>query len=106
MGTTTCGPVDFARAKTSLFAPPPQQLSSLNITDQGRAHHRLYTTPDELKKTRQEWSEFLNKSPERFDVKLPELPDKKDLHFTGYAVRYLRPDVTKAWQYTLRQEPN
>lgn len=104
--TTTCGPADFGKANTTVFAPPPQKLSSMNITDQGRAHHRLYTTPDELKKARSEWSEFLDKSPERFDIKLPALPDKKDLHFTGYAVRYLRPDVTSSWNYTLRQEPN
>ncbi|PVD21490.1 hypothetical protein C0Q70_19664 [Pomacea canaliculata] len=58
-----------------------------------------------LRKVRDEWSAFLCKCPERFDIKLPEVPPKKDLHFTGYAVRYLRPDVTRGWRYTLQQEP-
>ncbi|XP_076449301.1 sperm microtubule inner protein 8-like [Babylonia areolata] len=104
--TTTCGPVDFSRAKTTGFAPAPQKLSSLNITDQGRAHHKLYSSPDDFKKARQEFSEFLNSSPGKPEVKLPELPNKKDLHFTGYAVRYTKPDITGSWKYTLRQEPN
>lgn len=103
--TTSCGPVDFARATGSAFAPAPRRLSSLNITDTGRQVHRLYTTPDELKKTRDEWSAFLDKCPERFDIKLPEVPNQKDLKFVGYGVRYLRPDVTRSWKYNLRQEP-
>ncbi|KAK7493780.1 hypothetical protein BaRGS_00014921 [Batillaria attramentaria] len=103
--TTTCGPADFSRATSSVFEPAPKRLSSLNITNAGRQVHKLYTTPEELKKTRGEWSAFLDKCPERFDIKLPEMPDKKDLHFAGYAVRYLRPDVTRSWKYTLRQEP-
>ncbi|KAL8590035.1 hypothetical protein ACOMHN_007060 [Nucella lapillus] len=105
--TTTCGPADFARVNTGPFTPPAQHLASLNLSEMGRAHHRLYTTPDELKKTRQEWSDFLCRSPERYDIKLPELPNTKDLHFTGYAVRYLRPDVTCSWKpYTLQTDPN
>ncbi|KAK7114761.1 sperm microtubule inner protein 8-like [Littorina saxatilis] len=104
--TTTCGPLNFSKASSTVFAPPPQKLSSMNVTEQGRAHHRLYTTPQELKKTRAEFSAFLDKCPERFNIELPEIPDKRDLHFTGYAVRYLRPDVTRSWRYTLQQEPN
>merc|ERR1712110_1260114 len=76
--TTTCGPRDFAEATT---------------------------TPQELARTRKEWSDFLAKSPERYDIKLPELGSSKDIHFDGYNVRYLRPDVTKSWKYTLQQEP-
>lgn len=30
-----------------------------------------------FRKTRQEWSDFLNRSPERYNIKLPELPDSK-----------------------------
>lgn len=29
------------------------------------------------RKTRQQWSDFLNKSPERYDINLPELPENK-----------------------------
>jgi len=25
--------------------------------------------------------------------------------FTGYATRYLRPEITSSWQYTLQQKP-
>ncbi|XP_076470104.1 sperm microtubule inner protein 8-like [Babylonia areolata] len=105
--STTLGPVDFARVQSSPFKPASHQFHGMNMTELGRAHHRLYTTPDELKKAREEWSKFLCKCPERYDIKLPELPDSKDLHFTGYAVRYLRPDVTRSWKpFTLQQEPN
>ncbi|XP_013404028.1 testis, prostate and placenta-expressed protein isoform X2 [Lingula anatina] len=103
--TTACGPEDFKRSTTTLFAPPTKRLSGANITDTGRQLHRFYTTPEEITKTRGEWSDFLNKSPERYNIRLPSLPDKKDLHFVGYAVRYLKPEVTASWKYTLKQEP-
>ncbi|XP_071086693.1 sperm microtubule inner protein 8-like [Haliotis cracherodii] len=103
--TTSSGPVDFRRATTTLFQPPKQRLSSMNVTDTGRELHSHYTTPEELTKTRQQWSDFLNRSPERYDINLPELPENKDLRFVGYAVRYLRPEVTRSWRYTLRQDP-
>ncbi|WAR13529.1 TEPP-like protein [Mya arenaria] len=77
--TTMCGPVSQA------------------ITNTGKQIHRQYTTPDELKRSRTEWSNFLNRSPERFNIKLPDMPTEKDQRFVGYAVRYLRPEVTKSW---------
>jgi len=103
--TTTCGPVDFRRARTTLFTPPTKPLNSAQITETGRQLHKYYTTPEELKKTRVEWSDFLNRSPERFNIRLPELPGNRDLHFEGYNVRYMRPEVTASWRYNLRQEP-
>lgn len=103
--TTTCGPEDFKRSTSTLFEPPKKQMSSLEITQTGKQLHRHYTTPDELKKAKEEWSDFLNRSPERFNIKLPELPDSKDQRFLGYSVRYLRPEITKSWRYTLKQEP-
>jgi len=103
--TTTCGPRDFAEATSTPFIPPAQRLHSYDITETGKNQHRLYTTPQELARTRKEWSDFLAKSPERYDIKLPELGSSKDIHFDGYNVRYLRPDVTKSWKYTLQQEP-
>lgn len=103
---TTSGPDDFRRATTTLFSAPEKRLNSAQITETGRQLHKIYTTPSELKATRHEWSSFLDKSPERFNIRLPELPQNKDLHFTGYAVRYLRPEVTASWKYTLRQEPS
>lgn len=103
--TTSCGPEDFGRATTTLLQPPKRSLTSAGITDTGRQLHRYYTTPDELTQTRLQWSDFLNKCPERYEIRLPELPQNRDLHFRGYAVRYLRPEVTSSWRYTLTQEP-
>jgi len=104
--TTTCGPDDFNRATSTLFEPPKRRMSALAITDTGKQIHRQYTTPEELKRSRTEWSDFLNRSPERFSIRIPELPGEKDQHFTGYAVRYLRPEVTRSWRYTLQQDPS
>lgn len=67
---------------------------------------RYEYSPDELKKTRDEWSKFLNRSPERYRIELTEHPQTANSPFTGYAVRYLRPDVTAAWRYTLREDPS
>ncbi|KAL5022503.1 hypothetical protein ScPMuIL_001658 [Solemya velum] len=103
--TTQCGPEDFRRSTTTLFTPPTKAMSGLGITETGRQLHRCYTTPDELKRTRTEWSDFLNRSPERYNIKIPELPESKDQRFQGYAVRYLRPEITRSWKYTLSQEP-
>ncbi|XP_022342141.2 sperm microtubule inner protein 8-like [Crassostrea virginica] len=103
--TTTCGPEDFRRATSTMLEPPVKNMSGLEITSTGKQLHRHYTTPDELKRARTEWSDFLNRSPERFNIQLPSLPSSKDQRFVGYAVRYLRPEVTKSWNYTLRQEP-
>ncbi|XP_074645640.1 sperm microtubule inner protein 8-like isoform X1 [Tubulanus polymorphus] len=96
--TTTCGPENFRRATTTLFSPPSKRLSSMNVTETGRKLHRYYTTPEELNKTRSEWSEFLNRCPERYNIRLPELPENKDLHFSGYAVRYLKPEISASWR--------
>lgn len=103
--TTSCGPDDFKRANLSFFKPPKRSLTTMEITETGRKLHRSYTTPEELKNARKEWSTFLNKCPERYEIRLPEIPQNKDLHFRGYAVRYIRPEVTQSWRYTLTQEP-
>lgn len=51
-----------------------------------------------FRRSRTEWSNFLNRSPERFNIRIPELPSEKDQRFVGYAVRYLRPEVTRSWR--------
>ncbi|ESO98192.1 hypothetical protein LOTGIDRAFT_114368 [Lottia gigantea] len=90
--TTSCGPDDFSRATTTIFAPPPKRLSSINITETGRQMHRYYTTPEELKYLK--WHTGNN-----------SFCFVSDLHFSGYNVRYSRPDISKSWRYSLRQEP-
>ncbi|XP_034337642.1 testis, prostate and placenta-expressed protein-like [Crassostrea angulata] len=104
--TTSCGPDDFRRSTSTMLEPPVKNMSGLEITSTGKQLHKHYTTPEELKRARTEWSDFLNRSPERFNIQLPSLPSSKDQRFVGYAVRYLRPEVTKSWNYTLRQEPS
>ncbi|CAH1778563.1 unnamed protein product [Owenia fusiformis] len=103
--TTACGPADFKRATTTLFTPPAQRLNSSSITETGRQLHRYYTTPVELSKTKEQWSSFLSETPDRYNIRLPELPNDKNLRYVGYAVRHTKPDVTASWQYTLKQEP-
>ena len=51
-----------------------------------------------FRRARTDWSNFLNRSPERFNIRIPELPSEKDQRFVGYAVRYLRPEVTRSWK--------
>ncbi|KAK2190417.1 hypothetical protein NP493_80g01001 [Ridgeia piscesae] len=104
--TTSLRPAEFRNATTTLFSLPGRRLSCSGITEIGRQMHRYYTTPDELKRTRLQWSEFLNRSPERFNIRLPQISADEDLHFKGYAVRYLRPERTSNWRYTLHPYPN
>ncbi|XP_041375679.1 testis, prostate and placenta-expressed protein-like [Gigantopelta aegis] len=101
---TSCGPEDFKRAKTTLFEPPRRRLSVMDVTETGRKIHREYTTPDALKHSRMHWHEFLNKCPERYSIQLPER-SQKDLHYTGYAVRFVSPDITSSWRKCLKSEP-
>ena len=53
------------------------------------------------RRSRTQWSDFLNRSPERLNIRIPDLPGANDQHFTGYAVRYLRPEVTRSWRVGL-----
>lgn len=103
--TTTCGPEDFKRATSTLFKPSKRRMSALAITETGKNLQKKYTTPEELMRSRTEWCDFLNRSKESINLKIPDLPRPRDQHFVGYAVRYLRPEVTKSWRYTLTQEP-
>lgn len=100
--TTGCGPENFKHATITLLSPSPKQLSSAGITETGRQLHKYYTAPEELKNTHADWSDFLNKCPERYNIQAPDLPAKKDLHFSGYAVRYLRPEITASWKRPLQ----
>uniref|UniRef100_A0A286Y3Z2 Sperm microtubule inner protein 8 n=1 Tax=Cavia porcellus TaxID=10141 RepID=A0A286Y3Z2_CAVPO len=50
----------------------------------------------------EDWSRFVSTAGE---FKLP-CPDKRVQSFSGYAVRYLKPDVTQNWRYCLNQNPS
>ncbi|KAJ8298659.1 hypothetical protein KUTeg_022719 [Tegillarca granosa] len=72
--------VQLAAVKDGLFHP---NLPSFRRMDMDTAGHKL---PDEHCRTTTTCG-----------------PDQR---FVGYAVRYLRPEVTRSWRYTLRQEPS
>lgn len=102
---TACCKEEFQKASTTLFTPAEKPLSCTSITETGRQLHKAYGFPEELKHTSLHWSEFIQRCPEKYGIHLPKLPNAKDLHFSGYAVRHLRPEVTASWKYSLRQEP-
>ncbi|ELU02034.1 hypothetical protein CAPTEDRAFT_167084 [Capitella teleta] len=104
--STSCGPEDFKWATTSVMAPPANGLHCADITETGKTLHKYYSAPEELRNTQVDWHEFLQRCPERYKIRLPELPENKNLHVYGYNVRYLRPEITSSWKYTLRQEPS
>lgn len=103
--TTGCAPEDFGKATMTQFTPSSRPLTTAGITETGRQLKNYYAYPHELRETRVDWGKFLDKCPERYNIRLAN-NDPKDLHFTGYAVRYLRPELTNSWRYKLRQEPS
>jgi len=95
---------DFKRASTVDPAALRTRHMLKNPENEGKDIRYQYS-PIELKNARRDWSDFLNRCPERFNIRLTEHPDTTNTPFTGYAMRYLKPDVTSKWRYTLRQEP-
>ncbi|NP_001159945.1 testis, prostate and placenta expressed [Saccoglossus kowalevskii] len=102
--TTTCGPGDFKNANITLFRSPARSLSCTRITETGRSLREIYPPSNFQLST----SRPVHCS--RFSSSMPasELSStgKGELRFVGYAVRYLRPNVSASWKYTLNQEPN
>ncbi|CAL1528055.1 unnamed protein product [Lymnaea stagnalis] len=103
--TTTCGPKDFANATSSLFKPPTPRLPTLTITETGRQLHQLYSTPQDLERSKLIWSGSLNNSPAKVENQHADFRSTRDIKLNGYAVRYLQPDIHNSWRYTLRPEP-
>jgi len=112
--TTSCGPRDFQNSTTSFFSDAEKPLSGARITDTGRSLEKIIphypsgvthnTSPKNdymLSGTKSDWSKFISASGE---FKLPDY-DPKHFRFSGYAVRYLKPEITQSWRYTLQQEP-
>nr|DAA06548.1 TPA_inf: TEPP protein [Molgula tectiformis] len=112
--TTSCGNRDFSNASASEFGSASKPLSGDKITDTGRSlqkvvpnfpHGVTHTSPSKnaymLSNSKGDWSKFISSTGE---FRLPEY-DPKYFRFSGYAVRYLKPQVTQSWKYTLQQEP-
>ena len=111
--TTSCGSRDFEEGTTTLFKGARKPLSGANITSTGRSIRKLipqypagitHTAPDNpymLSVAKKDWSSFISASGE---FALP-LYNPKFFRFSGYSVRYLKPEITHSWKYTLNQEP-
>ncbi|XP_074078854.1 sperm microtubule inner protein 8 [Macrotis lagotis] len=114
--STYCSKDDFNKAHFSLLGVPNKNLSSLDITGTGqmlKKRHRCGTLAPlapginhidwpSYTHAIEDWCHFVSASGE---FKLP-LVDKKIEGFSGYAVRYLKPDVTQCWRYCLNQNPS
>uniref|UniRef100_A0A6J0TY92 Sperm microtubule inner protein 8 n=1 Tax=Pogona vitticeps TaxID=103695 RepID=A0A6J0TY92_9SAUR len=113
---TCCSKEHFEDATFTLAGVPNQRFPSLGMTELGRslrAKHRGGKMAPLLPSTNQEewpsytramddWSRFVSTAGE---FKLPSFSNKV-LGFSGYAVRYLKPDVTQTWRYCLNQNPS
>ncbi|XP_039265529.1 sperm microtubule inner protein 8-like [Styela clava] len=112
--TTSCGPRNFSDSNTSYFQNSNKPLSGTRITETGRSLQKVipdypsgvtHTSPEKnqfmLSSSKKDWSRFISSAGE---FRLPEY-DPKYFRFSGYAVRYLKPQVTQSWKYTLVQEP-
>ncbi|XP_044515291.1 testis, prostate and placenta-expressed protein [Gracilinanus agilis] len=114
--STYCNKDDFTRAHFNLLGIPNRRLNSLEITGTGRMLKKKYQggkmaplAPGINKidwpchtHAIEDWSRFVSAAGE---FKLP-LVDKTVEGFSGYAVRYLKPDVTQCWRYCLNQNPS
>ncbi|XP_067935691.1 sperm microtubule inner protein 8-like [Watersipora subatra] len=109
--STTLGENDFLRANSSVFRPGAIKLHHLPITAQGRAllkygpDQRTERSKTSLDRQREQWQEDVVRTPSKFTVEMRESQPSSGPTFTGYAVRYLRPEITSSWQYTLQQKP-
>jgi len=110
--STTLGPVDFGRSTSSVLQPARFPLHSLHITDQGRKLVKYGPdmgrgrTMSTLNQQRELWRDDITRTPSKFSVEMRENNTSKEgPTFSGYAMRYMRPEITSSWQYTLQQQP-
>uniref|UniRef100_A0A8C4LD69 Sperm microtubule inner protein 8 n=1 Tax=Equus asinus TaxID=9793 RepID=A0A8C4LD69_EQUAS len=106
--TTYCGKDDFDNASFTLLGVPNKPLQSLDITATGRRlgdrcrKGKLVPIVPGINRldwpcfTRaiEDWSHFVSSAAE---FKLP-CSSKRVESFSGYAVRYLKPEVTQNWR--------
>lgn len=102
--TTTCTKDDFENATYTIFPKPSTHLSSLSITEAGREILNHYSVPEDIKKLQLDLTDYLSRP--SASLKKHSFPDVRDLHFVGYGVRFVRPEISRSWLYTLRQEPH
>ncbi|XP_012503302.1 PREDICTED: testis, prostate and placenta-expressed protein isoform X2 [Propithecus coquereli] len=114
--TTYCRKDEFDNAHFTLLGVPNKPLHCLDIAAAGRKLHRrcregkLAPIAPGINRvawpcfTRaiEDWSRLVSSAGE---FKLP-CPSKRVEGFSGYAVRYLKPEVTQSWRYCLNQNPS
>ncbi|XP_040185201.1 U6 snRNA phosphodiesterase isoform X3 [Rana temporaria] len=115
--STPCMPENFRNARFVTFEPAELRLPSLPVTDTGREVSRRYrsgsmehieipgVTPEgrlSLTQAAADWSRCVSSCGE---FQLRDLR-RHVLGYSGYAVRYLNPTVTRSWKYCLRQTPS
>ncbi|XP_068943693.1 sperm microtubule inner protein 8 [Petaurus breviceps papuanus] len=114
--STFCSKGDFNQAHFSLLGVPNKSLNGLEITGTGQSLKKRYQrgkmTPlvpsinqinwPSHTRAVEDWSHFVSASRE---FKLP-LVDRRGEGLSGYAVRYLKPDITQCWRYCLNQHPS
>ncbi|XP_029465132.1 testis, prostate and placenta-expressed protein [Rhinatrema bivittatum] len=114
--TTALSREDFNNATFTLLGVPNRRLPCLGITETGRSLSGRYPigmgravpsgiTKDEwpcYTSAADDWSQLISSSGE---FKLPSVRGRV-LGYSGYAVRFLKPDVTQTWRFTLQQNPS
>ncbi|XP_078257813.1 sperm microtubule inner protein 8-like [Rhinoraja longicauda] len=121
--TTKCGADDFSDTSFTLFDYPKSSHAallfthaggSLRISDKFSPDGKRYTIPSIhiekpwshykslITETSKDWSHFVSECGE---FVLPK-KDPKDLHYSGYATRYLKPNITQSWKCYLQSEPS
>ncbi|XP_069757198.1 sperm microtubule inner protein 8-like isoform X2 [Narcine bancroftii] len=121
--STKCSADDFSDTTFKLFDYPKATHAallfshaggSLKISDKFSPDGKRYAIPSIhfekpwshykplITEASKDWSRFVSECGE---FVLPKR-DHKDLHYSGYAVRYLKPNVTQSWKYYLQSEPS
>ncbi|KAM5262835.1 sperm microtubule inner protein 8 [Ctenodactylus gundi] len=114
--TTYCSKDEFDNAHFTLLGVPNKPLQCLDPTATGQKLHHRYRQGKLapiapginridwpcFTRAIEDWSRFVSTGGE---FKLP-CQGKRVERFSGYAVRYLRPDVTQMWRYCLSQNPS
>ncbi|XP_045389568.1 testis, prostate and placenta-expressed protein [Lemur catta] len=114
--TTYCRKDEFDNAHFTLLGVPNKPLQCLDVTATGRKLHsrcregKLAPIAPGINRvdwpcfTRaiEDWSRLVFSAGE---FKLP-CPSQRVEGFSGYAVRYLKPEVTQSWRYCLNQNPS
>ncbi|XP_060041439.1 sperm microtubule inner protein 8 [Erinaceus europaeus] len=114
--TTCCSKEEFDNAQFTLLGVPNKPLQCLDITTTGRSLRSKYCegklAPIAPGINRVDWPSFTHAIDDwsRFissagEFKLPCACNRVE-GFSGYAVRYLKPEVTQTWRFCLNQNPS